>query len=82
LSGGKKVIAIGIGQGMFGCSKKHKRENHTTNGMLHFKPPILLTRHFREMQLCLIGGKVHPEKAERNSGPVLFAKVVECGTAK
>ena len=45
------------------------------------KSPISLARHFSEMQSCWIGGKVHLRKAERQSGPVLFAKVVEYGTA-
>ena len=32
------------------------------------------------MQSCSIGGKVHPVKAERSSGPILSAKLVESRT--
>jgi len=46
------------------------------------KGPFSLARHFSEMQSCSIDGKVHPGKAERQSGPILSAKVVESRTPK
>jgi hypothetical protein len=44
--------------------------------------PYSLVHHLNKMQYCLTSGKVQRRKAERRSGPILSAKLVESRTPK